>query len=261
MNFDQQRFNDFLLTHNVVGFFEKPMTLKSGRQSCWYVNWRNVSNDVVLLDQLTDFVIAFAHSKRLQFDGFYGVPEGATKLGILTNYKWAMAQSDCVPGKYVLSMGRAKPKEHGALQDKYFIGVPKGKVIVLEDVTTTGGSLLETLESLAQVEVEVVAAIGLTNRMQKRDDGKSVEEALVKKGITYFAMSRATDFLPEAMKRFHPSQEIVKSLQQEFAEIGVKPCNFNIEMAAGSVCRAASSDAGNEASIPGRLKRRQKSGV
>ena len=35
-------------------------------------------------------------------------------------------------------MGRAKPKQHGSPEDKYFVGEPNGKIVVLEDVTTTG---------------------------------------------------------------------------------------------------------------------------
>jgi orotate phosphoribosyltransferase-like protein len=37
-----------------------------------------------------------------------------------------------------------------APKDKFFVGVPKGKTIVIEDVTTTGGSLIETLNGLKE---------------------------------------------------------------------------------------------------------------
>lgn len=213
--FDTPAFTQFLLDHGVVGFFEKPVTLKSGRTSHWYVNWRKVAGDVSLLDHLADFVIAFVNDQGLSPDCFYGVPEGATKLGVVTQYKWARSQKNFGVGSHAFPMGRAKPKEHGVPADRYFVGEPRGNVIVLEDVTTTGGSLLTELDKLAEAKVNVIAAIGLTNRMERRDDGKSVAEAVAKKKVPYFAMSEAGDILPIAIKHLKPSQEIIAAVKKE----------------------------------------------
>jgi len=38
MHFDRGAFDDFIIENDVVGFFDKPVTLKSGRISHWYVN-------------------------------------------------------------------------------------------------------------------------------------------------------------------------------------------------------------------------------
>ena len=46
----------------------------------------SIAKDVFLLDKLTDFVVSFTKKLSLEPDCFYGVPEGATKLGILTQY-------------------------------------------------------------------------------------------------------------------------------------------------------------------------------
>lgn len=226
MSFSHQKFQHFLLDHGVVGFFEKPITLKSGRTSHWYVNWRKIAGDVYLLDQLADFVIAFVNDQGLSPDCFYGVPEGATKLGIVTHYKWARAQKSFRVGSHAFPMGRAKPKEHGVSADRFFVGEPRGKTIVLEDVTTTGGSLLTELDKLAEARVEVIAAIGLTNRMERRDDGKSVAEALALKKVRYLAMSEATDFLPAAFSRFKPGEAIARAVEKEFQEYGIKRLSF-----------------------------------
>lgn len=223
ITFDRQAFNSFLIDNQVVGFFEKPVTLKSGRQSNWYVNWRTISNDAFMLDRLSDFLIAFAEDRGLAPDAFYGVPEGATKLGVLTTYKWAKAQAGFRPGSHRLPMGRGKPKEHGAPQDRFFVGEPKGKIVVVEDVTTTGGSLLTALEQLREIDAQVVAAIGLTNRMEKRDDGRSVEEAIAALGIPYYALSEATDFLPAAYRAFNPGEAIGRAIEEEFERWGVRP--------------------------------------
>lgn len=220
--FDREAFNHFLIDNHVVGFFEKPVTLKSGRQSNWYVNWRTISNDVFMLDRLADFLIAFAEEKGFAPDAFYGVPEGATKLGLLATYKRAKAQEGFRPGSHRLPMGRGRPKEHGAPQDRYFVGEPKGSIVVVEDVTTTGGSLLTVLSQLREIDVRVIAAVGLTNRMERRDDGKSVEEAVAATGVPYAALSEATDFLPAAYRAFRPGEAIGRAIEEEFRRNGVR---------------------------------------
>ena len=200
--FNQKGFNNFIIQNKVVGFFKKPIKLKSGRLSNWYVNWRNIAEDVYLLDKLTDYVISFVENLNLKPDCFYGVPEGATKLALITQYKWARKSSDYGPGSHVLSMGRGKPKDHGDPKDRYFVGTPKGKVIILEDVTTTGSSLISAIDNLKKIKnVKIIAAISLTNRNEIRDDGKTVEDIVRSKGIRYYAMSNALELLPKIYKK------------------------------------------------------------
>lgn len=221
--FNQSAFIDFIIDNRVVGFFDAPVTLKSGRTSNWYVNWRTVSGDVFLLDRLADFLIDFAVDSGFALDAFFGVPEGASKLGVLATYKWAISRDDFAKGRYALPMGRGKPKEHGAPQDKYFLTPPAGRIVVVEDVTTTGGSLIGALDQLSQLDVEVLAAVGLTNRMELRDDGLSVADAIAKRGVRYLSLSDATDFLPEAYRALSPGEAIGKSIEAEFSEYGVQP--------------------------------------
>src|SRR3989344_6134892 len=150
MNFSQEEFNKFIEENNLYGFFDEAITLKSGRKSNFYANWRNITEDVFLTNRLADFIIAFAKDNKLDVDTFYGVPEGATKIGIIAQYKLARQKENYSKGSHALAMGRAKPKEHGDVKDKYFVGMPKGKVVVLEDVTTTGESLSKTIDSLME---------------------------------------------------------------------------------------------------------------
>ncbi|MFH1222494.1 MAG: hypothetical protein V1492_05415 [Candidatus Micrarchaeota archaeon] len=219
--FDKKTFSNFVVSHNVVGFFNEPLKLKSGRLSHWYVNWRTVTEDAFLTDKLTDFIIEFAQEKKLTAATFYGVPEGATKIGVLAQYKNAKRQK-FAEGSHVLAMGRGKPKEHGDPKDKYFLGMPRGKTIVLEDVTTTGGSLIETIKKLKEANVEIIAAIGLTNRMEKRDDGKTVEQMLAELGVKYYAMSEATELLPSAYKKQKPSADVKAKVEEYFKLYGIK---------------------------------------
>jgi len=222
MTWTKQQFYDFIIKNNVIGFFKEPLKLKSGRLSYWYVNWRNIAEDVYLIDNLSNYLINYVKHLGLNPDCFYGVPEGATKLGIITQYKWAKIQNNYDQDVYSLSMGRGKPKDHGAPKDKFFLGVPKGKVIIIEDVTTTGGSLVDTINKLSAVNTQIIAAIGLTNRNEIRDDNKSVEDIIKENDINYYAMSNATELLPIAFELLKPGKEIAKHIEDYFKKYGIR---------------------------------------
>lgn len=221
--FRKREFIQFLLDNCVVCFFDEPITLKSGRKSHWYINWRTVSGDVSLIDRLADFLIAFTADMGFEPDAFYGVPEGATKIGIIATYKLAKSSGDIAPGEYHLPMGRGGTKDHGAPEDRYFVTAPRGKVVVVEDVTTTGSSLLAALDHLKEVGAQAIAAIGITNRMERRDDGKGVAEAIAERGVKYCALSEAIDFLPEAYRKFRPDERIARAVEEEFERYGSMP--------------------------------------
>ena len=216
------KFNEFIIKYNIVGFFDEPLKLKSGRKSYWYVNWRNVAQDVYLMDQLTNYLLSFVSYLNLNLTCFYGVPEGATKLGIITQLKWAKLQENFLPYNYILPMGRGKPKEHGDPKDKYFLGIPSGNVVILEDTTTTGESLIDCIKSLNKIDVNVIAAIVLTDRNEFRDDKRTVEEVIADLGIKYYAMSNATEILP----KLNPNNHIAQKIEEYFKIYGTKPIFF-----------------------------------
>lgn len=233
----QQEFNTFLIERDVVGFFDNPVTLKSGRQSNWYINFRTIAEDVKRLDLLSDFVVDYlnylveAGALKTKPLCIYGVPEGATKAAIISQMKWAKNDSSFTEGSHPAPMGRAKPKEHGMPKDKFFVGAPRGATIVLEDVTTTAGSLLTCLETLKESFVDVIATLGLANRMEKRDDGFSAEQAINKvefnnQPLPYFFMSSAIDLLPLAAKKLKPSEHVLIGIEREFEEFGLEKIRF-----------------------------------
>ena len=226
-------FNDFIVDHHIIGFFDQPLTLKSGRTSHFYINWRDAAGDAFLLDQLTDTLCRFLQRLPIKFDTLYGVPEGATKTALIAALKLAKADPGFACGSHVLAMGRAVPKPHGDPKDRYFIGAPRGRTVILEDTTTTGGSLIACIDHLLAQGIEVVGAIGLTDRMERRDeDGLSVAEALDKiyQGrIPYASLSHALELIPLAVRRQKVSATIQSGLVSEFRRFGVKELNLTGE--------------------------------
>ena len=219
---EKENFNNFIVNNNIIGLFREPIKLKSGRLSFWYINWRNIASDVFLLDQLTDYILLYINYLGLNPKCFYGVPEGATKIGIITQYKWAKNQENYKSGAYILSMGRGKQKEHGDPKDRFFLGVPNGETVIIEDVTTTGDSLVNAIKKLKDLNVNIIAAIGLTNRNELRDDRKSVKEIILENDIQYYAMSNAFDLLP----KLEMTKEIADHIEAYFKKYGTNRIKF-----------------------------------
>lgn len=210
------RFAEFILDNDIIGFHEKPLTLKSGRQSHFYVNWRKASNDAFLLDKLTDFIANYVEEQKLSFDTLYGVPEGASKTAVITAFRLAKRSADFSEGSHIISMGRAKPKPHGDPSDKFFIGAPRGRTFVLEDTITTGLSLFQCLDQLKEAGVNVAGVLSLTDRSEVRDDGLTAAEFLEKNyKIPYYPMSKAPDLLLIAVRDRKPADSLVKALAEE----------------------------------------------
>ncbi|MEM1536160.1 MAG: hypothetical protein QXQ82_03195 [Candidatus Pacearchaeota archaeon] len=131
-NFDKEKFIEFILDNNIIGFFEKPIKLKSGRMSNWYVNWRIVTGDVYLLDQLANYIIAFTKDLGLKPDCFYGVPEGATKIAIITQYKWASGSENYRPHSHALPMEEPNQKITERQRTSILLERPKEKQLLLK---------------------------------------------------------------------------------------------------------------------------------
>lgn len=231
--FNQQAFNSFVVDSDVVGLSETMIRLASGRECNFYANWRVVLNDVALMDKLIGFVLSFiedqvAQGKMERPDTIYGVPDAATKLGVLLQFHWAKSSPELKRGSHVLAMGRKQPKEHGKPEDRFFVGMPKGKTLVIEDTSTTGKSVIESIDLLLESGVEVIGSLGLTNRMEKTNDGLSVEQAIASreckgKPIRYQALSTLPGLLPDICAKLKPSDEMKRKIETYYAQYGVEP--------------------------------------
>ena len=226
MQYDKFRLLCFAVEEGIIGFPEKPVKLNSGRESEWYVNWRKAAKDVCSMDFLTDVICFYIIKNKIDVKCIYGVPEGATPTALLATMKiaqWKGTNFRPEQGEYSLAMGRGRPKNHGSPEDMYFICKPEGRTLILEDVTTTGDSLLRTIELLESANVEIAGTLSITDRLQKRNDGKSVEEAVRKAGYIHHALTTGPEMIKLAYDWKKIDEEKAEKIEKEFEKYGITP--------------------------------------
>lgn len=188
---------ELFLKLNLVGFKPDGLTLKSGKFKHWYANCRILAQKMEYLDEssliIKDFIVENFNLDEI--DAILGVPEGATLLGNATQEQLII--TDCLEDN--LYSLRSKPKEHGDIANKYWTNgnVPK-KVILLEDVTTTGGSVIElALRLQDEMNIEIVGIVGLFNRQELDKNKKSVEEVMELLNFKYLPILNAENILQQ----------------------------------------------------------------
>jgi orotate phosphoribosyltransferase len=162
------------------------ITLASGRKSDFYFNLKPTMLDpegAALLAELTLDALA---SDKVDYVG--GLEMGAVPIA------GAIAQLSYIQGRPLPAIFvRKKPKEHGAKLSVE--GLAKGetlkgkRVVVVEDVTTTGGSAMKAVEAVREAGGEVA----LVFTMVDREEGAAETFAAAK--LPFRSLYRASEFL------------------------------------------------------------------
>lgn len=170
----------------VRSFGRGKITLASGRESDFYFNLKPTMLDpegAALLAELTLDAL-----KDVNADYVGGLEMGAVPIaGAIALMSWQKGKP--LPAIFV----RKKPKEHGARLAVE--GLAKGetlhgkRVVVVEDVTTTGGSALKAVEAVREAGGEV--ALVLT--MVDREEGAAATFAEAK--LPFRSLYTASEFL------------------------------------------------------------------
>ena len=160
--------------------------LASGRVSNFYFNLKPSMLDAegaALLAQLTFDALASEH-----IDYIGGLEMGAVPIAV------AVAQLSQMLGAPMHAFFvRKQPKDHGARLS--IEGLMPGeslagkRVVVIEDVTTTGGSAMKAVDSLRAAGAEIAFVLTIVDR----EEGAT--EAFTAQGLDFRALFRASEFL------------------------------------------------------------------
>ncbi len=166
---------------------ENPFTLASGKKSPYYLDCRQITlygPSYKLIGELF-----WEELRYTDIEGVAGMSMGADPIvcGILSA---ALNEDRALEGILI----RKEPKKYGTgkqLEGRFWKGM---KIAVVEDVVTTGGSLIKAIEACEKEGLNIVAVLALVDR---QEGGK---EAIKEKGYN--------------LKAFFTLPEIITSYQQ-----------------------------------------------
>ena len=167
-------------------FAEREVTLSSGLKSNFYIDCKQVSLDAegaYLIGQLFHAVIEQIVPEA---EAIGGLTLGADPLATATSIASYVAKRP--RNAFIV---RKEPKCHGTNQWVESAGLaPGSKVVILEDVITTGASTLRAIERSRAAGLVVVHALGLVDRLEGGREAVAKETPLT----TLFTRR---DFLPD----------------------------------------------------------------
>ena len=170
----KEQFIEFMVESQVLKFGD--FTLKSGRKSPFFMN-AGAYVTGTQLRKLGEFYAKAIHDNYgLDFDVLFGPAYKGIPLTVATS----MAISELYGKDVRYCSNRKEVKDHGDTGILLGSKLKDGdRVVIIEDVTTSGKSIEETFPILkSQADVEVVGLIVSLNRMERGKGEKSALEEI-----------------------------------------------------------------------------------
>jgi len=134
-------------------------TLASGKKSTYYVNSKKAIFNGEVVNLLSE--VLWELTKDLNIDAAGGLEVGAIPMAAVMAQRYAM-HGKPLEGFFV----RKQAKEHGAKERVEGVLKAGMRVAVLDDVLTTGGSVLQAIEEIENVGASIVAVVCIVDRME-----------------------------------------------------------------------------------------------
>jgi orotate phosphoribosyltransferase len=162
------------------------ITLASGRKSDFYFNLKPTMLDAEGAALLAELTLDALSGERIDYVG--GLEMGAVPLA------GAIAQLSFMRGKPIQAFFvRKKPKDHGAKLSVEGLAPGESlagkRVVIVEDVTTTGGSAIKAVEAVRDAGAEIVMVFTMVDRDEGAAD--NFREA----GLDFRSLYKAAEFL------------------------------------------------------------------
>ncbi|MBP3703299.1 MAG: orotate phosphoribosyltransferase [Lachnospiraceae bacterium] len=170
----KKEFIEFMVNSKVLKFGD--FTLKSGRKSPFFMN----AGLYVTGSQLRKLGEYYAKAIHSVYGNDFDVLFGPAYKGIPLSVATTMAYSELYGKEIRYCSNRKEEKDHG--DAGILLGSPikdGDRVVVIEDVTTSGKSMEETIPIVrAQGNVEIVGLMVSLNRMERGKGNKSALEEI-----------------------------------------------------------------------------------
>jgi len=160
-------------------------TLASGRQSSLYIDARLTTMSPDGLTLIGRLGLAAIRDAGWRADAIGGLTLGADPIAYAISYASAATAE---PLRAFTVRKEAKTHGTGRLIEGPF--ARGDRVVVIEDVITTGGSALKAIEAVRAAGGRVIGVLALVDR---QEGGR---EALERTGVTVVSLARAAEILP-----------------------------------------------------------------
>lgn len=220
----KQEFIDFMVDSQVLKFGD--FTLKSGRKSPFFMNAGAYVTGTQLRKLGEYYAKAIVENYGCDFDVLFGPAYKGIPLTVATT----MALSELYGVDIRYCSNRKEVKDHGDTGILLGSKLKDGdRVVIIEDVTTSGKSIEETYPILkAQADVEIKGLIVSLNRMEKGQGEKSaLAEIKEKYGFDAHAivnMNEVVEYLynKEINCQVLINDEIKQAIDQYYLQYGAK---------------------------------------
>jgi orotate phosphoribosyltransferase len=168
-------------------FQEREVVLSSGRTSNFYIDCKQVSLDAEGAMLIGELFHAAIDELAPQAVAVGGLTLGADPLATATSIASFLAGRP--RAAFIV---RKEPKGHGTNQWVESTQLPAGAdVVVVEDVVTTGASMLKAIERARLAGLHVVHALGLVDRLEGGRDA-------ILREVPLTTLFTRRDFLPDS---------------------------------------------------------------
>jgi len=178
---------------------EDPFTWVSGWKSPIYCDNRKIFSHVELRKLVIDQLIEIAKTNFTEFDTVVGVATGAISPGAIIAYELEK------PFCYV----RSEKKDHGL--ENLIEGVlePGQKVLIIEDLISTGGSSLKAVEAVRKAGAEVIGMVAIFSY-----EFPIAKKAFENTGVVLKTLSNYSSLLDAAIKDSYIKQDDLDVLKK-----------------------------------------------
>ena len=182
----QKNFLTLALEANALKFGE--FTLKSGRKSPYFFN-ASALIEHGSLDKLGEILAAKVKDSNLEFDMIFGPAYKGIFLGSILATKLSKEKNTPI------SINRKEVKDHG--EGGSLIGaLPKGNVLIIDDVISSGLAIREALDYLRNYDVNVAGALVTLDRQEQGQNSKLMASSeLIDEGLDILSIISLDDLL------------------------------------------------------------------